>query len=103
MRNTSASASGAFTRLKKGGPTVIFTPRTHSEMTGKTVPQKTVKAIPTSARLFSRKAASRENTDSSSLRLLSSGRRQTSRPSESASIASRNPMKNGPRPDCVKE
>ena len=32
IRNSSAMPSGAFTRLKNGGPTVIFTPRTHSEM-----------------------------------------------------------------------
>jgi hypothetical protein len=40
MRKSSAIPSGAFTRLKNGGPTVIFTPRTHSEITGNTCPRR---------------------------------------------------------------
>ena len=75
IRKSSARPSGALTRLKNGGPTVIFTPRTHSEITGKTVPQKTAKAMPTRIRLLKRNADSRERNDSSSFSLRSSGRR----------------------------
>jgi len=52
-----------------------MTPRTHSESTGKTVPQKVAKAKPTSTQLLSKKAASRDSMESSSFSLLSSGRR----------------------------
>jgi hypothetical protein len=38
--------------LKNGAPTVIFSPRTHSLRIGKSVPQSTLKAIPTSTRLL---------------------------------------------------
>ena len=75
VKNRSTRPSGAFTRLKKGGPTVIFTPRTHSERTGNTVPQKTAKAMPTRIRLLKRKAASREKKDSMVAGVRRSGRR----------------------------
>src|SRR5438477_9724542 len=78
-RKSSARPRGAFTRLKNGGPTVIFTPRTHSESTGKTVPQKTANAIPTRIRLLKRKAASRERKDSTVAGDRSSGSRKTVR------------------------
>src|SRR5208282_5663051 len=72
IRKIRARASGALTLLKKGGPTVILTPRTASEITGKIVPQKTANAIPTSTRLLKRKAASRERYDSNSAGVCSS-------------------------------
>ena len=75
IRKSSAMPSGAFTRLKNGGPTVIFTPRTHSEMTGNTVPQNTAKAMPTRTRLLNRNAASREKNDSMVPAVRSSGSR----------------------------
>ena len=53
-----------FTRLKKGGPTVILVPRTASERIGKSVPHSTENAIPTSTRLLNRNAASRLAIDS---------------------------------------
>ena len=65
VSSSSNSPSGTFTRLKKGGPTVIFTPRTASERIGKSVPQSTENAMPTSARLLKRNAASRLAIDSS--------------------------------------
>ncbi len=71
IRNTRPSASGPLTRLKNGGPTVIFTPRTASESTGKIVPQKTANAIPTRNRLLNRNAASRDRYDSKSAGLRS--------------------------------
>src|SRR5208283_412151 len=66
VRKISASASGPLTLLKNGGPTVILTPRTASDSTGKIVPQKTANAIPTSMRLLNRNAASRDRYDSNS-------------------------------------
>ena len=65
------SPSGTLTRLKKGGPTVILVPRTASDRIGNSVPQSTEKAMPTSARLLNRNAASRLSIDSS----LASGSR----------------------------
>jgi hypothetical protein len=61
--------------LKKGGPTVIFVPRTASEMIGNSVPQSTEKAMPTSSRLLKRNAASRLTIDSSSTSASSRGQR----------------------------
>src|SRR5262249_50243744 len=75
IRNSSTKPSGALTLLKNGGPTVIFTPRTHSEMTGNTVPQKTAKAMPTRIRLVKRKADSGDSNESSSFSLRSKGKR----------------------------
>ena len=49
---SSSSPSGTFTVLKKGGPTVIFVPRTHSLRIGNSVPHSTENAIPTSTRLL---------------------------------------------------
>src|SRR5262249_54783225 len=103
IRNRSTSPSGAFTRLKNGGPTVIFTPRTASEITGKIVPQNTANAIPTRIKLLSRKAASRERIESNSFSLRSSGNRQSTKLNDRTIIPPRNHMKNGPRPDCVNE
>jgi hypothetical protein len=62
----SSRPSGTFTLLKKGGPTVILVPRTASERIGKSVPQRTEKAIPMKIRLLNRNAASRLTIDSSS-------------------------------------
>src|SRR5215469_2691179 len=58
-------ATGILTRLKKGGPTVTLWPTTHSESTGKSVPQRTVKQATSSSRLLNRKLDSREINDSS--------------------------------------
>ena len=69
------SPNGIFTRLKKGGPTVIFTPRTASERIGKSVPQSTENAMPTNARLLKRNAASRLAIDSSCASGSSRGQR----------------------------
>jgi len=82
---------------------VIFTPRTHSEITGNTVPQKTANAMPTSTRLLNRNAASREKNDSIVPAVRSSGSRYTTSPPATRIAKQRKPMKNGPRPDCVNE
>jgi hypothetical protein len=52
VRASSSRPSGTLTVLKNGAPTVIFSPRTHSLRIGKSVPQSTLKAIPTSTRLL---------------------------------------------------
>ena len=92
-------ASGEITWLKNGGPTVIFTPRTHSVTTGNTVPQKIAKQMASRIRLLKRNAASREKNDSSWFSERRSGRRQTMSAVETTITKAR---KNGPRPDCVK-
>ena len=66
VRASRSSPSGRFTALKNGGPTVIFSARTHSERIGNSVPHNTAKAIPTRTRLLYRKAASRLTMLSSS-------------------------------------
>src|ERR1051325_8321426 len=65
VRKSRNSAIGTFTRLKKGGPTLIFSPVTASLITGNNVPHKTAKHAPSSTRLLNRKLDSRETTDSS--------------------------------------
>jgi hypothetical protein len=52
VSNNSVKPRGMFTALKKGGPTVIFTPLTASDIIGKRVPHSTAKAIPTRSRLL---------------------------------------------------
>src|SRR5438094_201277 len=56
---------GIITLLKKGGPTLIFCPCTHSDKIGKSVPQSTAKHAASSTRLLNRKLDSRETSDSS--------------------------------------
>src|SRR5437879_13348254 len=43
VNSNNSRANGTFTRLKDGGPTVTLVPCTHSESTGKRVPQSPVK------------------------------------------------------------
>jgi len=47
IRKRRARKIGILTKLKKGAPTLILTPRTASDRSGKTVPKKTVKAAAT--------------------------------------------------------
>jgi hypothetical protein len=89
--------------LKNGGPTVIFTPRTASDSTGKIVPHSVENAIPTSSRLLNRKADSRDSMLSSLWRGRRDSRRQISSAEDPASTKHRKPMKKGPIPDCVNE
>ena len=58
-------AMGIFTRLKNGGPTLIFDPRTASESTGKSVPARTATQATRRIRLLNRKLDSRESMESS--------------------------------------
>src|SRR5439155_23982162 len=65
VRNKSSNATGTFTRLKNGGPTVTLLPCTHSDRTGNSVPHNTVKQATRRSRLLNRKLDSRETSDSS--------------------------------------
>src|SRR5438445_2694506 len=70
VSNNSSMAMGILTRLKNGGPTVIFVPWTASESTGKSVPHSTVKHDTSSSKLLNRKLDSRETSDSNLCSLL---------------------------------
>ena len=63
--STSTSASGVVSRSNQGGPTLAFVPVSASEISGKNVPHMITRQSPTSTRLFSRKNASRESSESS--------------------------------------
>jgi len=51
---------GIFTRLKNGGPTLIFDPRTASDNTGNKVPARTATQATSRIRLLNRKLDSRD-------------------------------------------
>ncbi len=65
VRNSRNMAMGIFTRLKNGGPTLIFVPRTDSDSTGKSVPARTATQATSRIRLLNRKLDSRETRESS--------------------------------------
>src|SRR5579863_7770319 len=65
VSNSRKSAIGMFTLLKNGGPTLILLPETHSERTGKSVPQRTAKQAARRTRLLNRKLDSRDTSESS--------------------------------------
>ena len=65
VSSTSTSASGVTSRSNQGGPTLASVPVIASEISGKKVPQMITRQSPTSTRLFSRKNASRESSESS--------------------------------------
>src|SRR5580658_5747342 len=55
VRKSRNNAIGTITLLKNGGPTLIFVPSTHSEKTGKSVPQRTAKHAARRIRLLNKK------------------------------------------------
>src|SRR5882672_4847844 len=69
VKNNKNIAIGIFTRLKNGGPTLIFDPRTASESTGKSVPARTATQATSKIRLLNKKLDSRESIESSWLSL----------------------------------
>ena len=75
MSARSAIPKGTLIRLKKGGPTVICSPKKPSEIRGSRVPHATAKVAATRIRLLKRKADSRERNDSIWFSLFSFGRR----------------------------
>ena len=103
MSSIKSSANGMFTALKNGAPTVIFSPRTHSERMGNNVPHSTENAMPISTRLLYKNAASRESIDSSCAGVSKSLRRvltSTAETTNAMTNATRNQL---PTPLCAKE
>src|SRR5580658_1098417 len=56
-------AMGIFTLLKKGGPTLILLPTTHSESTGKSVPHRTAKQAANKIKLLNRMLDARDTNE----------------------------------------
>src|SRR5258708_13401380 len=70
VSNSSSNPTGIKTLLKKGAPTFILYPRTHSERMGKNVPQSTVKHAPRSSRLLNMNLDPRDMIDSTAFSYL---------------------------------
>src|SRR5512146_753735 len=102
VSKSSSRATGTLTRLKKGGPTVTLWPCTHSESTGKSVPQSTVKQATNRTRLLKRKLDSREMSDSSRFSLCRCDRFFTKAATQTAKVSARNPTNQLPMEDCAK-
>src|ERR1700737_5122418 len=60
VRKSRNMAIGILTRLKNGGPTLIFVPRIASDSTGKSVPERTATQATRRIRLLKRKLDPRE-------------------------------------------
>ena len=93
VMSSSVRPSGILTKLNVGGPYVILTPTTASEMMGKSVPHNTENARPMSSRLLNRKLASRLTIDSSVASACSSGSRVTYSTAVAAVAATRKKRK----------
>src|SRR6202049_219857 len=65
VRNSRNMAMGMLTRLKNGGPTLIFVPRIASDSTGKGVAERTATQATKRIKLLKRKLDSREIMESS--------------------------------------
>lgn len=103
VRNNKTNPMGAFTLLKNGAPTVIFSPRMASDRTGKIVPQNTEKHITTNITLFRRKPLSREVNDSILFSFLRNGYRSQNK-MEQIDISNKiNIMNAGPRSETANE
>src|SRR5207302_8463785 len=101
VSNSSSSATGIFTRLKKGGPTVTLVPCTHSESTGNRVPQRTVKQATNRIRLLNRKLDSEETSDSSLCSLFRWERFFTKNRTQVAKTTARKATNHVPIEDCA--
>ncbi len=102
VSSSSMSATGTFTRLKNGGPTVTLVPCTASLSTGNSVPHNTVKQATSRIRLLNRKLDSRETSDSSLCSLLRCPRLRTKKKTQVATVSAMNPMNQVPIDDCAK-
>src|SRR4029077_13562497 len=69
VRKSRKRAMGKLILLKKGAPTLIFVPRTHSERTGNRVPEITATQATSKIKLLKRKLDSRETSESRVLSL----------------------------------
>src|SRR5438067_7696375 len=100
VSSNSNIAIGISTRLKNGAPTVTFVPCTHSDSSGKNVPQSTVKQAASSKRLFNRKLDSRETSDSSLCSLFRCSRLRAKKKVHVASVTIMNTTNQLPIEDC---
>src|SRR5256885_9745006 len=94
-------AIGISTRLKNGAPTVTFVPCTHSDSSGKNVPQSTVKQAASSKRLLNRKLDSRETSDSSLCSLFRCSPLRAKKKVHVASVTIINTTNQLPMDDCA--
>src|SRR5580704_13715892 len=97
----SSNATGMFTRLKNGGPTVTLVPCTHSESTGNSVPHRTVKHATSRSRLLNRKLDSRETSDSSRFSLRRCSRFLRNQYRQTANVSARKLTNHVPIEDCA--
>ena len=88
--------------MNHGGPTLAFVPVTASEISGKNVPQKITKHMPTSTRLLSRKIASRLSSESSLWVERRLSRRETTRATEPSVHSAMKPTKGTPSVESPK-
>tara|TARA_Y100000031_G_scaffold68927_1_gene76686 strand:+ start:258 stop:638 length:381 start_codon:yes stop_codon:yes gene_type:complete len=89
--------------LKKGAPTVIFSPFTASDKTGNIVPQKTEKQINPNTILLNRNPLSRDVNDSIFLLAFSTGSRIRTRVIQKTRIRIIKPRNTGPKSETAKE
>src|ERR1700756_464120 len=102
VRISNSRATGMFTRLKNGGPTVTLVPCTHSESTGNKVPHSTVKHATSRSRLLNRKLDSRETSDSSLCSLRRADLFFTKKKTQVAKIRARKATNQSPIEDWAK-
>ena len=89
--------------MKKGAPTVIFSPFTASDKTGNIVPQKTEKQIKPKIILLNRNPLSLDVKDSIFLLAFSTGSRITMRVIQKTRIRTIKPRNTGPKSETAKE
>ena len=89
--------------MKKGAPTVIFSPFTASDKTGNIVPQKTEKQINPKTILLNRNPLSRDVKDSIFLLAFSTGSRIRMRVIQKTRIRIIKPRNTGPKSETAKE
>src|SRR6266513_5185489 len=102
VSSNSNIAIGISTRLKNGAPTVTFVPCTHSDSSGKNVPQSTVKQAASSKRLLNRKLDSRETSASSLCSLFRCDLFLTKKYVNTTRLTIRNHPNHSPMVDCAK-
>ena len=87
VRNSSTSPIGTIHLLKNGGPTVIRSPVTASEIVGNMVANRMKNAANSRIQLLTVKAASRDSQESSVARERSSGIRLMTNPKLTISVS----------------
>src|SRR6202035_3235464 len=96
------NAMGTLMRLKNGASTLIFSPVTASEITGKSVPHSTAKQLATRIRLLNMKLDSRDTTLSRRASLFRYFKRSRIRITVAAIPMARKITKYLPMGDCAK-